>query len=265
MIPIFVVNLKKDIHKKELISNLLSKYNIKFDFISAVYGNDLSDKFKESIYDKKQTIKNIGREMSNGEIGCILSHYNIYKHILDMNIEKAIILEDDIFIDEELKKFLTKIELIPESIELILLGYHSNQHNQQKTHSSYWGRITIDKIKLVKLVEKAYGTYGYFITNDGAKKLYEILTTEKISRPIDHYTGELDIANTYATSERLIYFGEDSKSNSSIENDRNKEIYNSTIDKVKFTLRKYLIFRVLRDTFYELKFFIKAINPRNIK
>lgn len=265
MIKIFVINLKKDKNKRENVSKLLNKFNIKFEIIDAVYGNDLTEEYKNSKYTKEETIKNIGREMSNGELGCALSHYQIYEYIVNKNIEKSIILEDDILINQEFKNFLSKIDSIPKEIELLLLGYHSNQHTEQKTHSSYWGRISIDGLKFVKLIEIAYGTYGYYITKEGAKKLYNEINLNKISRPIDHYTGELNICKTYATSERLVYFGKESINNSSIKSDRSKKIYLSRKEQLKAKLRKYLIFRIIRDTIYELKFFIKALNPRNIK
>lgn len=36
------------------------------------------------------------RPMTMGEVGCFLSHYNIWKKMIEQNITDALILEDDI-------------------------------------------------------------------------------------------------------------------------------------------------------------------------
>lgn len=265
MISVFVINLEKDYAKKNYISKLLMDYKIDFIMTPAVDGSKISQGNKEKVYNENQSNKNIGRGMSNGEIGCALSHLNIYKSMINNDIKQAIILEDDIFIDHKLKDFINVSSHIPEYIDLILLGYHSNQHTEKKSHASYWGSKNIKINKLVKLVEVAYGTYGYYITKNGAMKLIKLIEQEGISKPIDHYTGKMKILNTYATSDRLVFIGREFKQSSSIDNDRNLLINQSKLDKFKSIARKYKVFRLVRDVFHEIRFFIKAINPMSAK
>ena len=45
--------------------------------------------------------------MNKGEIGCALSHINLYKKIVSDKLSYAIILEDDVEFDERLKHFVS--------------------------------------------------------------------------------------------------------------------------------------------------------------
>lgn len=54
-----------------------------------------------------------------GEIGCWLSHYHIWKHVVKENLESILVFEDDCFVNENLIK---KIPIVVDKIDLILLG-----------------------------------------------------------------------------------------------------------------------------------------------
>ena len=63
--------------------------------------------------------------MTKGEIGCSLSHWNVWKIILEKQLEYALIIEDDAEFTEQ---FSEKIKLIPAYLEendLILFGTKS--------------------------------------------------------------------------------------------------------------------------------------------
>ena len=88
-IPIFIINLKKDIDKQQHMEILCKRYNLQCHFIEAVYGKDLDKETLSMVYNKEKSISEFGRELTKGEIGCALSHMNIYKHMIEQNIEKA--------------------------------------------------------------------------------------------------------------------------------------------------------------------------------
>lgn len=59
------------------------------------------------------------REMTMGEIGCFLSHYNIWKKIVELKQEVVLVLEDDIrfepyFLDSAEKVLKEANSLIPD-------------------------------------------------------------------------------------------------------------------------------------------------------
>lgn len=195
-IKIFIINLKKDTEKKEYMQKLCIKYNIHAEFIEAVEGVSLSEKGISKIYSEKKSIDTIGRELSRGEIGCALSHKSIYEKIVNKDIEVALILEDDIFFDRKLLDILDLKDSIEDKWDLTLLGHHTGYSREVDTRASAWKQVNLtNKCKLSRPCEKAYGTYGYMLTNKGAKKL--LLQLDTIIKPIDHYTGDSKYINLY--------------------------------------------------------------------
>lgn len=200
----FVVNLEFNLDRRNYMLSLLEGLGQKADFIKAVDGKRLSEKDLSTIYDKEEALRNLGRELTLGEIGCALSHIEIYKIIVEKNISYALILEDDISINFNLSKVIGNLIKV-DKWDLILLGHHSGLDNDytQKSELSFWGRVKIlPDYKICRLCGKGYGTYGYIITLNGAKKL--LSQTKLITKPIDFYTSDSSILNVYALDPVII-------------------------------------------------------------
>lgn len=105
MLPIYIISLKQDVKKRELIAQKLDALNISFNFIDAVYGKNLSEEFVESL-NSVGKIKDRGFNPILGEIGCTLSHLLAFKLIEERREKWACILEDDVIIDERFKYFI---------------------------------------------------------------------------------------------------------------------------------------------------------------
>jgi glycosyl transferase, family 25 len=94
-IPVFIISLDRAVERREYMKVLLSNIGVEATFISAVDGRRLSDE-QRSAYNPELARRFYGCEMSASEIACYLSHYGIYKRIVDEGIETALIVEDDI-------------------------------------------------------------------------------------------------------------------------------------------------------------------------
>jgi glycosyl transferase family 25 len=201
---IYVINLKKDISKKEFMISQLSNLNLNYEFIDAVYGKELNEKEVKGLTNLELTVNSIGRGLSLGELGCALSHKSIYEKIIEKKQKYALILEDDININSGVVDFLDNINKLPKNGELYLLGYQSDcGHKDIKTKTSIWKRKKITLNNYVGIpCETAYGAYGYLISLKGAKKLLSHL--DKIILPLDHYTCAFNYLNNYLVSPRLI-------------------------------------------------------------
>ena len=106
-LPIYIVSLKRDIERRNKINDVFHRLNINFDFFDAI---DAKDPQNKEIIDKMR-LSGVGAEMTDGEIACTLSHQLIYKDMIDKNIEWAVILEDDVIVNEKFKKFLQYFNL----------------------------------------------------------------------------------------------------------------------------------------------------------
>ena len=158
----FIVNMEKDIKRKEYVSSVLSPYsNIKSVFIKAVDGRQLNDSEKDLVFDSNLFRQEYNRSVLPGEIGCTLSHQNIYNEIIKHKIKSALIFEDDIIIKDNFSELLPKIErLLNTSVPTIILlsgwFWFSRSRSLDKSH------------KLAKVVD-GYLTHAYAINNTAAK------------------------------------------------------------------------------------------------
>ena len=183
---VYIINLENRIEKKnymlEQIKNLDNTFDV--EFFDAVDGNKLEEleeleesyengyKFNvlESWYDPVTN-----RSLTKGEVGCALSHYTIWKKMVDNNIDRAIIFEDDIGIPVDFVSTFNKLTSeLPVDYDLFYL------HRQQRTknETSYSENLTI--------ANYSYWLCAYMISNNCAKKLINTVYLDNLI-PVDEY------------------------------------------------------------------------------
>jgi len=102
---------------------------------------------------------------SYGEIGCYLSHTNIWKEIIKNNYNNCIILEDDVIPKEDYEKIIKYIKSVPEDYDIAYLGWWSRKDLQNYDNDSIWFKNnSINNTTVL-------GLYSYMISNKGAEKL----------------------------------------------------------------------------------------------
>ncbi len=243
MIKTYIVNLKKDIEKKEHMQNLCQKYGLDVEFIEAVDGKALNEEDITKVYSSKKAIDKIGRELSRGEIGCALSHKMIYQRMVDENISEAIILEDDIDFDDIFLDLLNHMKQFPANAELVLLGYwyKGKEVKNVKRLISFHGRIKFfNSLKLVRFTKNIHGTYGYFITVSGAEKLLQCLN-KKIEMSIDHYTGDERFVNLYGIFPAIVKLSDKFDMNTNLEIEREQKRAENKSGVIRFETTKYFL------------------------
>jgi len=240
-IPLYIINLEKDKIKKNHMINICKKYGLKPIIISAIDGKSLTDNELKEITLKQESIKTIGRELTNSEIGCALSHKLIYEKIIAENIENALILEDDVKFELSLNHMISKITNLPNNCDLMLLGHHSYISREKKTPYNLWFKKKIDTNLIVRRpIELVCGAYGYYLTNRGAKKLLKKIN--KFILPLDHYTGNYKYINLYLLQTPIIKMHKELTTMSNIEYERNKANKNLLLQKRSIINEKFKIF-----------------------
>ncbi len=125
----FVINLNKDTERMSFMQKQLEFLEISFDRFSAIHGKEYG--FGDEYDEAKAVIKN-GKSLSLGELGCALSHRQIYEKIINENIDYALVFEDDIEIQDILPinfKEIIKIEI---------------EKNENKKLSQKWEYVSFD-------------------------------------------------------------------------------------------------------------------------
>lgn len=97
-----------------------------------------------------------------GKQGCMLSHLDIWKHIIDNEIPNAIVFEDDVEFHQSWPSLAPQYyNATPKNFDLLYFG------SQMEMHSD--GHITRVPV---------FCTHAYMITLDAARKLYSLLLTD---------------------------------------------------------------------------------------
>jgi GR25 family glycosyltransferase involved in LPS biosynthesis len=182
--------------KKERLENIekqQSKINNKINIFNAVQGKKLDyDKLKSSnkIIDNEILSKKYEEKMS--QIGCYLSHLNIYKKIKnDYKKGYTIIFEDDFLITTPylINEINKSINILKKNIDFdfIFLGNLRNNHGKNIQDNLYY----LDKnINL-------FGTHGYIVNNKNIDKIINNLN--KINTTIDDSIQDLSYKNIFNT------------------------------------------------------------------
>lgn len=161
----FVLNLEHNTERKKYMQDLLKDIPIDYEFFPAVYGKSITN--IDQFYDSKLAEKKAKRQLNVGEIGTAISHKNIYKKMIDENIEQALILEDDVTFLDGFIDVYKKIEKINVGNKIILLGTIV-----KKKIKKIWKKTLTPEHSMYLVLNNYAGAYGYIIGLDAAKRIY---------------------------------------------------------------------------------------------
>lgn len=212
MPPIFVISLKGS-PRRGVISQRLNGLKLNFSFIDGINGKTLSEEEKTAVdYEFYPTKFAATRPLTIGEIGCAMSHLLIYKMMLEKNIDKAIILEDDAIVSQEFES-IVKDSLKKAPLKTEILFY---EHGKAKSH--FFKRSLVEGYRMVRYRSPSKNSKrtitratAYLITKKGASKLLQ--HAYPIRMPADYLTGALQLTgiNAYGVEPPCVFRGVDSE------------------------------------------------------
>ena len=184
---IYCVNLETRKDRKDKMINLFNSLGGIFkntEFFNAVYGKNIPKEELNSLLSSSAWYSlNINhsdyRQIRNlGAVGCYLSHYIIWKEIVDKNYENVIIFEDDIECNKNYNYIMNIINTTPKDYDLAYLSYFTFSQLKLEDVNENWNKSTNTNI---------FATNAYMISNTGAKKL--LSNALPIDLQIDVYMG----------------------------------------------------------------------------
>lgn len=87
--------------------------HIEYEFFYGAYGRDID----------VQHFRSRGSRLTRGQMGCALSHYQIYQKMVDENLDNVLILEDDCVFNENVVELPEYYSQLPEDYHVFYLGY----------------------------------------------------------------------------------------------------------------------------------------------
>jgi len=186
--PVYIINLDETEEGKRRLPIIQDIYQNAIRF-PAVYGKDFNfNPYYDSVLTKewdhgkwKFNESNM-IEMTDGEKGIIMSHYNLWKKIANEKVPHIILEDDAIGVNSNTQIILDEIvKTIPKDYDIYLLGFIDLEPtNVTNPH---------EKIKEFVLL------HSYIITPEGAQKLLKLLP---INMPVDSWLSSIsDKINIY--------------------------------------------------------------------
>ena len=212
-LDMYVITLGKE-ERLENIKNQQNKIINKIEIYNGVIGLNLdkNELIKNNILSENYNLSKNDNH-SKREIGCYLSHLNIYKKIKENNKKGyTIIFEDDFLINsdnfiDEIKKAIDKLNDKNIDFDFLFLGNTTNNY----------GVNIVDNLYNIDVNNNLWGLYGYIINNKNIDKIFDNLN--KIVKPIDNAIQDLSynkIFNTIIIYPHLI--NHESNFNSTVNN-----------------------------------------------
>lgn len=187
----YVISLNKNNDKRKAhISNQFQKKNIPFQFFDAVTPNinlQISQHCGINLKDLNLT---------DTEISCMLSHIQIWKKMIDENLDIIGVFEDDIYLSDDSSTFLKNYDWVKKNTHVIKIEkgfqntFKTTPFNSVKLSNGY---------KLFKLKSHHYGAAGYILTQEGARFLLRKFKTSHKVKAVDvEIFGKLLNDNSYS-------------------------------------------------------------------
>ena len=182
-----IVNLKRRLDRKEQTIKVLNDAQIDekmYEFIEAVDGQNL-----EPTAELAALFKDNDFGSRRGFIGCALSHYNLWKQLInDSNNEYYVIMEDDFSVCSQFKEKYMAMEgqHVFNKEELLFLGYHMYSKEREKVKDLYNNNTSIIGIAPLNKTLYIGATFMYSINKIGAAKLLKYIEQNGIKHGIDY-------------------------------------------------------------------------------
>jgi GR25 family glycosyltransferase involved in LPS biosynthesis len=185
---IFVINLKETesgkkrwyMMKSTVFANTMERFDgvngHRYDYSKEVSQNIVATSWDYGMWKLGYT-KYV--KMAPGEIGVSLSHYYLWKKIVDENIKRAIILEDDSSVIDPYfeDKFHTVMKSVPSNWDIVLISFWLHKgDNGEKVNAN------ITRVKDFVFMN------AYVINTKGARKLCD---SSPINMPLDSWVSKL--------------------------------------------------------------------------
>ncbi|XP_017304196.2 glycosyltransferase 25 family member-like [Diaphorina citri] len=122
------------------------------------------------------------RPMKKGEIGCFLSHYNIWNEVVDNNHDIVMVLEDDVRFESFFRQKLATIlkELKTKTLPAWDLIYLGRKKLSEKPDT--W----VSGSRYLVEASYSYWTLGYLLSRQGARKLTQARPLSNLL-PVDEF------------------------------------------------------------------------------
>lgn len=172
-----VVSLRSETNRRDLVTqNLNSRSDLDWAFYDAREPDDGLPSLPAS---PQRQATHFGRSLSNGELACYQSHYDVIKEHSTAS-GWMLIMEDDVWLDPDFD--LDPVIEFAEQRKIHHIKLFAFNHKPARAIGTVQNRR-----KILRFLSEPYGAQAYLINAQGAKQLVD--SVSEILRPIDAELG----------------------------------------------------------------------------
>ncbi len=233
----YIINLLTRPDRKDFMGSQMEKGDLDYEFIKAVDGKMLSDQEIDTV-----TLNFSASHLTKGEVACALSHLSIYQKMIDNNIDIALVLEDDVYVPDNIDSVLQKILSIEQNNKpnIYLL---SDVEAYIENSSLYEG---------IYRIESASKAHCYVINKTAAKKMLKKLIPIRYEADMWTIFNFYNYAHVYCIYPHVAdVIGYGDKTDSNLENERALRVTERNKQR-KLQFKKepyYKLYRLKKDLF----------------
>lgn len=169
-------------HRTDRWNNVKSSSISKHCDVKRYSASTIRDEIKHyiSCIKPKYTRPDIGDTLtlSNSEYGVILSNVSIWHKMVNENLDKLLILEDDVVFKDDAPDLISKsFSHLPDDWDIVQIAAHSGGPSVNNFFGKFTGPWYI-------------GNWAYGLSLSGAKKLLKIVDSSGVYGPLDNFIGD---------------------------------------------------------------------------
>jgi glycosyl transferase family 25 len=185
-IETFVINLERDVERRRYMTEVLAEAGLQAEFAAAVDGQTLSEA-DWAAYDRDRCHRVYGVDMLAAEIGCYLSHYRLWRRIVRVGLDFALIFEDDAVIGDGFAETVESIVSCRDAGWLVVRLSSLRPKVVDAPSPKFEGSRVAELhggAGLYLLTTHVLGAGAYLLKREGAERL--IAYGRRIFMPLDH-------------------------------------------------------------------------------
>lgn len=124
VLPTVVINLDRSTERRAAVTEMMSRLGLEFQFSRGIDGAELTPARLREVYSPFRAFLKLGRHLHVNEVGCTLSHVEVWRRMVRENIPEMLILEDDAVLGEAVPELIAKRnEWMPRDARVVFLAH----------------------------------------------------------------------------------------------------------------------------------------------
>ena len=169
--PVFVISLDEAADRRKRTGEHLDGLGLAHTFVAAIDGRQ-TDPNVHPLYDGCRRRLFFGKDLTGGEMGCLLSHRLVLQKIVADGLDVALVLEDDAVLDPVFPDIVRELMARRESWKLVRFLCKDKKKidtaPKQPVLDLGYGR------QLVRLQNVYGGAFAYLVTREAAETLLRV-------------------------------------------------------------------------------------------